>query len=189
MVSLLGLNPGDYTPGALHYPDRTFRETNCYVDVWIELLHARGIDSASAMAFACTVDFAGDPWTFFKPALDEMTRLHATDVNETQLYRPVVGRLDSPRDSEWIAVSIAQSAGHHCFRVARDQRAWHMSDRTRFTVSLRQRNRRPNTATVESGGRRKIVPRLLQFGEMPARIAVKAMNADGHFAVAVERIA
>jgi hypothetical protein len=71
----------------------------------------------------------------------------------------------------------------------RDQRAWHMSDRTRFTVSLRQRNRRPNTATVESGGRRRIVPRLLQFGEMPARIAVKAMNADGHFAVAVERIA
>ena len=125
MVSLLGLNPGDYTPGALHYPDRTFRETNCYVDVWIELLHPLGIDPASTLAFACTVDFEGDQGTFFKPAPEEMARLYAIDVNEMQLYRPVVGRLDSPRDSEWIAVSIAESAGHHCFRGARSKGVAH----------------------------------------------------------------
>jgi len=90
MVSLLGLNPGDYTSSALHYPDRTFRETNCYVDIWIELLHALGIEPASAMAFACTVDFEGDQWTFFKPPPDEMTRLYGIDVHEMQLYRPMV---------------------------------------------------------------------------------------------------
>lgn len=84
MVSLFGLNPGDYTPSALHYPDRTFRETNCY-------------------------------------------------------------------------------------------------------ASKRRRNRCPNTATVESGGKRRIVPRPLQFGEALACVAVTAMNADGH--VAVGRIA
>jgi len=44
MVGLLGLDPAAYTPSALHHPDRTFPETNCYVDLWIELLHALGID-------------------------------------------------------------------------------------------------------------------------------------------------
>ncbi|MEO8052805.1 MAG: DUF1839 family protein [Acidobacteriota bacterium] len=90
MVSLLGLDPGTYTPSTLHHPDRTFRETNCYVDIWIELLHAQGIDPASAMAFACAVDFEGDQWTFFKPPPEEMTRLYGIDVHEMQLYRPVV---------------------------------------------------------------------------------------------------
>lgn len=90
MVSLLGLNLVDYAPSALHDSNRTFRETNCYVDIWIELLHALGIDPASAMAFACTVDFEGDQWTFFKPPPDELTRLYGIDVHEMQLYRPTV---------------------------------------------------------------------------------------------------
>jgi hypothetical protein len=90
MVGLLGLDPTAYTPSALHSPDRTFPETNCYVDLWIELLHALGIDPASAMAFACTVDFEGDQWTFFKPPPEEFIRLYGIDVHEMQLYRPTV---------------------------------------------------------------------------------------------------
>lgn len=90
MVSLLGLDPLTYTPSALHHSARTFRETNCYVDIWIEVLHALGIHPASAMAFACTVDFEGDQWTFFKPRPEELLRLYGIDVHEMQLYRPVI---------------------------------------------------------------------------------------------------
>jgi hypothetical protein len=90
MLSLLGLDPERYTASALHESDRTFPETNCYVDIWIELLHALSIDPASAMAFACTVDFEGDQWTFFKPPAEELERLYGIDVHEMQLYRPVV---------------------------------------------------------------------------------------------------
>jgi len=90
MLSLLGLDPGNYAASALHQPGRVFPETNCYVDIWIELLHSLGINPASAMAFACTVDFEGDQWTFFKPPLEEMERLYGLDVHEMQLYRPVV---------------------------------------------------------------------------------------------------
>jgi hypothetical protein len=90
MVSLLGLDPAAYVPSALHDPDRTFRETNCYADVWIELLHSVGIDPASAMASACTVDFEGDQWTFFKPPPEELMRFYGIDVHEMQLYRPTV---------------------------------------------------------------------------------------------------
>lgn len=90
MVSLLGLDLGAYAPSALHDSGRTFRETNCYVDIWIELLHAIGVDPASAMAFACAVDFEGDQWTFFKPPPEDLERLYGVDVHEMQLYRPVV---------------------------------------------------------------------------------------------------
>jgi hypothetical protein len=90
MLSLLGLDPGTYVASALHQPDRTFPETNCYVDIWIELLHALNIDPASAMSFACTVDFEGDQWTFFKPPAEDLERLYGIDVHEMQLYRPVV---------------------------------------------------------------------------------------------------
>src|ERR1700684_14424 len=82
MIALLGLDPAAYTPSDLHQPDRTFRESNCYVDLWIEFLHALGIDPASAMAFACTVDFEGDQWTFFKPPPEEFIRLYGIDIHE-----------------------------------------------------------------------------------------------------------
>jgi beta-mannosidase len=42
---------------------------------------------------------------------------------------------------------------------------------------------------VEPGGKRRIVLSPLQLGEAPASIAVTAMNAEGRFAVAVERMA
>ncbi|MGH9557605.1 MAG: DUF1839 family protein [Bryobacteraceae bacterium] len=89
MVSLFGLDPGAYTPSALHGPDRVFRETNCYVDLWIELLHAQGIDPGSAMSFACATQFEGDQWTFFKPPPELLLRLYGIDVHEMQLYRPI----------------------------------------------------------------------------------------------------
>src|SRR4051812_25326446 len=89
MVSLFGLDPATYTPSALHDSDQIFPETNCYVDLWIELLHAQGIVPESAMAFACMVDFEGDQWTFFKPPADELMRLFGIDVHEMQLYRHV----------------------------------------------------------------------------------------------------
>lgn len=90
MVSLLNLDPASYTPAALHHPTRVFRETNCYVDVWIELLHAAGIDPASVMAFACVVDFEGDQWTFFKPRPEDLLQFHGIDVHEMHLYRPTL---------------------------------------------------------------------------------------------------
>lgn len=90
MISLLGLDPATYTPGRLHHPDRTFRETNCYIDLWIELLHARKIVPESVMASACGVAFEGDQWTFFKPSTEDLLRLHGIDVHEMQLYRPIV---------------------------------------------------------------------------------------------------
>ena len=90
MHSLWQLDPAAYQVSALHSPGRTFPETNCYVDVCIELLHATGVNPASLMAFPLTIDFEGDQWTFFKPRPEDLERLYGIDIHEMQLYRPTV---------------------------------------------------------------------------------------------------
>src|SRR5260370_916416 len=89
MVSLLGLDPGGYRPHALHATDRVYPETNCYTDILIELLHARGQEPLAAMGGALGVDFEGDQWTFFKPRPEDLVRLFGLDLHEMQPYRPL----------------------------------------------------------------------------------------------------
>ena len=43
------LNAGAYRRHALHASERLWVEKNCYVDIWIELLHALGLEPLAAM--------------------------------------------------------------------------------------------------------------------------------------------
>jgi len=88
-VSLFGADPATYRPHAVHAADRTYRETNCWVDVIIELLHARGDEPLAAMGALVRLDFEGDQWTFFKPATDDLEALFGIDIHEMQPYRPL----------------------------------------------------------------------------------------------------
>ena len=89
MVSLLGLDPAAYEASSLHTGERTYVETNCYSDILIELLHARGDDPLAAMGFTVRMDFEGDQWTFFKPPPEDLERLFGIDIHEMQPYRPL----------------------------------------------------------------------------------------------------
>ena len=53
---------------------RTYVETNCYTDVIIELLHARGDEPLAALGCLVRTDFEGDQWTFFKPPPEDLER-------------------------------------------------------------------------------------------------------------------
>jgi hypothetical protein len=88
-VSLLGLDPGSYSSHALHAPERTYREINCYADILVELLHARGEEPLAAMGGTLRMDFEGDQWTFFKPAPEDLELLYGMDIHEMQPYRPL----------------------------------------------------------------------------------------------------
>jgi hypothetical protein len=88
-VSLLGLDPATYRPHLLHAPERTYMEINCYADILIELLHARGQEPLAAMGATVQMDFEGDQWTFFKPAPEDLRQLYGLDVHEMQPYRPL----------------------------------------------------------------------------------------------------
>jgi len=86
-VSLAGVDVAGYVPHAVHGSDRTYIETNCYTDVLVELLHARGDEPLAALGINVRMDFEGDQWTFFKPAPGDLERLFGIDIHEMQPYR------------------------------------------------------------------------------------------------------
>jgi hypothetical protein len=88
------LDPQTYTRHRLHTQEREWAETNCYVDVWIEVLHARGFEPIAALPFTLGIDFEGDQWTFFKYQLEDLYELYALDVQELAIYRPLTAHIE-----------------------------------------------------------------------------------------------
>jgi hypothetical protein len=62
-------------------------EKNCYADVWIEVLHAQGLNPLPLLAFTLALEFVGDQWTFYKPSHDDLHTLYGLDVQELNVYR------------------------------------------------------------------------------------------------------
>ncbi|HEX5397021.1 MAG TPA: DUF1839 family protein [Candidatus Limnocylindria bacterium] len=83
-VSLFEHEPASYRPHRLHAGDRTYHETNCYTDILIELLHARGLEPLAMLGATARLDFEGDQWTFFKPSPDDLEALFGVDIHEMQ---------------------------------------------------------------------------------------------------------
>lgn len=74
----------------LHDPSRAWPETNCYVDLWIELLHAMKLDPVACFGFTLSTDFEGDQWTFFKPSFSDLYELYGVDVQELTVWRSLL---------------------------------------------------------------------------------------------------
>ncbi len=79
-ASLLGLDPAAYEVHPVHGDDRTFTETNCYVDCLVEVLHAAGRDPVAMLGGAVRADFEVDQWTLFKPTPDDLQALYGVDA-------------------------------------------------------------------------------------------------------------
>jgi hypothetical protein len=86
---LWGTNPGDHHPDPLHGSDRTYLETNCYADVLIELLSARGDDPRALFGFIVRTDWEGDQFSYFKPPYADLFRLFGVEVHEMLPYKTV----------------------------------------------------------------------------------------------------
>jgi hypothetical protein len=80
------LNPAAYTPRFLHGSQRNWPETNCYVDLWIEILGAKGLQPEAALGFTVTQDFEGDQFTFFKFPPEDLAELFELTVQELAIY-------------------------------------------------------------------------------------------------------
>ena len=89
MKRIIPLDSGSYRRHAIHAESRVWPETNCYVDVVIELLHGLGHEPVAALPFTVAVDFEGDQWTFFKFPLRDLYRLYGLDVQELAIWRPL----------------------------------------------------------------------------------------------------
>jgi hypothetical protein len=90
LLAIPGLEADGYQRHWLHAEDRVWVGKNCYIDVWTELVHALKLNPVAMLAFTVAVDFEGDQWTFFKPPHDELRTLYGIDVQELNVWRPLV---------------------------------------------------------------------------------------------------
>ena len=88
--SILNLDPQTYQRHLIHGADRIWAETNCYTDLWIELLHAFKHEPIAAMPFTLAIDFEGDQWTFFKIPFVDIYELYGLDVQELAIWKPLI---------------------------------------------------------------------------------------------------
>ncbi|HEX3315838.1 MAG TPA: DUF1839 family protein [Gemmataceae bacterium] len=94
MIEILPLDPARYERHPIHGEGRIWAETNCFVDLWVELIHASGMEPIAALPFTLAIDFEGDQWTFFKFPFGDLDRLFGLDVQELAIWRPLAQHLD-----------------------------------------------------------------------------------------------
>jgi hypothetical protein len=92
-MTVVGLKPGlenGYVCHPLHNQNQPWAETNCYIDVWIEVLNALGLDPLACLAMVLAIDFDGDQWTFLKPSHDDIYTLYGVDVQELHIWQSLL---------------------------------------------------------------------------------------------------
>lgn len=109
MNPIIPLSASQYNRHFIHGEDRVWAETNCYVDVLVELIHSLGHDPVAGLAFTISVDYEQDQWTFFKYPPGDLLALYGLDIqelnpwqsladhvaNQVHAGRPVLVELDS----------------------------------------------------------------------------------------------
>lgn len=90
LTAIRGLDVHAYQRSPLHASDCLWTEKNCYADVWIEFLHALGMEPRAMLPFTAAIDFIGDQWVFFKPVHEELRSLYGIEVNELNVWRPLI---------------------------------------------------------------------------------------------------
>jgi hypothetical protein len=89
-AALWGLDPGSYRRHELHVRPRAWPESNCYVDLCVEVLHAAACEPYACLGFSLATDFEVDQFTFFKPPPQDLQALYGVSVYELNLWRPLV---------------------------------------------------------------------------------------------------
>lgn len=71
----------------IHGSGRVWDETNCYLDVVIELLHAFGHEPLAALGVTASTRWEGDQWTFCKFNDEDLRFLFGADIQELNPWR------------------------------------------------------------------------------------------------------
>lgn len=90
VAAISGLDSANYRPHLLHAPDRIWVEKNCYVDIWIELLHALKLEPLAMLGSTLAIDCEVDQWTFYKPFHEDLRQLYGVEVKELYVWRTLL---------------------------------------------------------------------------------------------------
>lgn len=106
-LRVLELDPISYRPHPIHNHDRIWTETNCYVDLWIEVLHSLGADPTPALAFVLSAGCDGRQWDFVKIAPEDLRILYGLSVAEMNVWRPVLAHVvEGIEDGNHLTVEV-----------------------------------------------------------------------------------
>jgi len=90
---LAGLTPATHRPDqALHGPGAAWPETNCALDLYLELLNVTGRMPRALGVIAFSADFFGDCWVTLKPGSDDLLR-HGLSIVEYNTTGPLLGHV------------------------------------------------------------------------------------------------
>jgi hypothetical protein len=89
-ASVWGLDAHNYQRHLLHAESSAWVEKNCYVDLWIEVLHAAKLEPLAMLPFTLASDFDGEQWTFYKPPHGDLRSLYGVDVQEMTVFKPLI---------------------------------------------------------------------------------------------------
>jgi hypothetical protein len=121
---VLGVELESYEPHAMHAATQNWPQTNCAVDLWVELLSSMGCDPTPAGACALSADMRGDQWLFLKFPIEDVERLYGVTIDELTVWRPVLdhvvdhaaaGRLLTVEVDGWYlpdTVGVSYHLGH-----------------------------------------------------------------------------
>jgi hypothetical protein len=126
----VGVAPGRH---ALHVGERVWPESNCYIDLWIELLHARGLDPVAALPFTLTTDFEGDQWTFGKFPHADLRALYSIEIIELNVWRPLLWHLE-----EQLAMARTPIVEVDGFYLADTAGTSYRAEHVKTTIAIRQ---------------------------------------------------
>lgn len=80
-------------PHAFHADDRSWTETNCYLDLWIEILHFLGHDPLPACSGVLNSWSELGQWSMVKPHYQQLLDLYGIAVEEFNPWRPLAHHL------------------------------------------------------------------------------------------------
>lgn len=140
-VAALGsIDVATYVPHELHRSERAWGESNCYIDVWIEVLHALRCEPYACLPFVFGLDWEGDQFTFFKPPGEDLLTLYGVDVQELNVYRPLVDNAcEQLRGGKLVLAEV--DAFHLPDTAGTDYRALH----TKTTIGIQEIDRAGRT--------------------------------------------
>ena len=100
LAAFADLDAAPYAAHPLHQEGRIWVEKNCYIDIWIEVLHSLGLTVEACLGFVLAIDFEGDQWTFFKPSHDELNTLCAArSIPWLRIPATRIAEVEPERDS------------------------------------------------------------------------------------------
>lgn len=70
-------------------PEVPWGVSNCYVDLWLEVLNWLGLEPLASLAFCVAADYRGDQWTFLKPPIADLSLLYGLQVDELAVWQPL----------------------------------------------------------------------------------------------------